>query len=101
MILLGFSLSGVIVTGNENPLVVGVPHNLTCAAVGINVARIEWRFLIAGFDLILSAANNVNQHSIQLTPSHVGVQMYRCVVKSTTGVRHMEEVPVTVQGVQA
>lgn len=85
-------------TGNETPFEVGVSKALTCTAVGIDVARIEWKFLYAGFDLELRSATGVNELTITPTPSQVGTQMFWCVVVSTTGAIYSRDAPITIKG---
>ena len=92
-----FLSSGVVVTGNETPLVVGLSKDLTCTAVDIDVARIEWRFFFAGFDLELRSATGVNELTITPNPSQVGTQMFRCVVKSTTGAIYSQDAPIIIK----
>ena len=85
-------------TGNETPFVVGVSKDLTCTAVDIDVARIEWRFLFAGFDLELRSATGANELTITPTPSQVGTQMFWCVVISTTGAMYSQDAPIIIKG---
>ena len=95
-------LSDVVVTGNETPLIVGVPRDLVCTAVGIDVNIIEWRLIIpgfVGFEPLLSSASNVNELTIQPLPSQAGVQSFKCVVISTTGHHYTKEAHVSLQGI--
>ena len=88
-------------TGNETPLVVGIPRDLTCTAVDINVLTIEWKLIIpqfAGFEPTLESANNVNELTIQPQPSQAGLQHFKCVVTSTTGVSYTKEAEVSLEG---
>lgn len=85
-------------TGNETSLVVGGLRHLMCSAIDIEVAKIEWKFLIAGFAPTLLSANNVYELSIQPRPQQPGIQIYRCVVISVTGVQYIKDVQVTVEG---
>ena len=92
---------GLVVTGNETPLIVGVPRDLVCTAVDIDVNIIEWRLIIpgfVGFEPLLISANNVNELTIQPLPSQAGVQSFKCVVISTAGDRYTKEAQVTLQG---
>ena len=88
-------------TGNETPLVVGIPRDLTCTAVDIYVLTIEWKLIIphfTGFEPTLESANNVNELTIQPQPSRAGLQYFKCVVTSTTGVRYTKEAEVSLEG---
>ena len=85
-------------TGNETPFVVGVSKDLTCTAFDIDVAKIEWRLLFAGFDLELRSATGVNELTITPTPSLVGTQMFWCVVISTTGAMYSQDAPIIIKG---
>lgn len=85
-------------TGNETPLVVGLTKDLTCTAVNIDVAKIEWRFFFAGFDLELRSATGVNELTIQPNPSQVGTQMFGCVVKSKSGAIYSQSAPIVIKG---
>ena len=93
-----FISSGVVVTGNETPLIVGFSRDLTCTAVNIDVARIEWRIFLFGLDITLSSATGVNELIFTPNPQQVGTQMFRCVVKSTTGATYTQDAPVTIIG---
>ena len=84
------------VTGNETPLVVGIPRDLVCTANNINVASIEWKIVIAGFEPTL-LASNTDELVIQPQPFQIGMQMYKCVVVSTTGERYTVDAPLDVQ----
>jgi hypothetical protein len=90
-----------LVTGDETPLVVNIPRDLTCTAVNIDVSRIEWRIVIAGFEPILSFAENVNELTIQPLPFQSGDQTYKCVVISTSGERYSEDAIITIEGIQS
>ena len=88
-------------TGNETPLVVGVPRDLVCTAVGIDVNIIEWRLIVpgfVGFEPLMGSASNVNELAIQPQFSQAGVQSFKCVVISTTGERYTKEAQVSLQG---
>lgn len=85
-------------TGNETPLVVGGLRHLMCSANDIEVARIEWKFLIAGFAPTLLSANNVYELRIQPRPQQPGIQTFRCVVISVNGDQYTKDVQVTVEG---
>ena len=88
-----------MVTGNETPFIVGITRDLTCTAVDIlDVIRIEWKLVFAGFEPTLLSANNVNELTIQPTPFQIGQQMYKCVVTTRSGLRYSEDAMVTVQG---
>lgn len=88
----------VVVTGNETPLVVGGSGHLLCIAVDIEVARIEWKFLFAGFTPTLLSIDNVYELSIQPRPQRPGIQTFRCVVTSVTNVQYTKDVSVNIQG---
>lgn len=88
----------VVVTGNETPLVLGSSKDLTCTAVNIDVAKIEWRFIFAGCDLEWHSASGVNKLIIQPNLTKVGAQMFRCVVKSTSGIIYSQDAPIIIKG---
>lgn len=90
--------SGVTVTGDETPLVIGTQRDLTCTATGIIVSTIQWKIVIAGFEPTLSSGTNVNQLTIQPFPFQTGSQMYKCVVVSTSGQTYSADALLTIQG---
>ena len=86
-------------TGHERPLLRGLQQDLTCTAVGIDVASIKWQFMFFGLSVTLISANHVNELVLNLIPSQVGEQLFQCVVISTTGDRYTQEAPFTVKGI--
>lgn len=93
-----FLSTGVVVTGNETPLIVGFSKDLTCTAVNIDVAKIEWRVFLFGLDLLVGSATGINELTITPNPPQVGTQMFRCIVTSTTGATYTQTAPVTITG---
>ena len=89
------------VAGNETPLVKGVSRDLTCTANNIDVATIEWRIVVSGFELKILSGASVNELTIQPLPGQIGMQMYKCVVVSTTGEQYTADAPIEIQGESA
>ena len=89
--------TGLVVTGNETSLVVGISRDLTCTANNIDVGTIEWKIVIAGFEPTLRSASSENQLTIQPLPFQIGQQMYKCVVVSTTGERFTADALIEIQ----
>ena len=90
-----------MVTGNETPLIVGVQRDLTCTAPDIDVARIEWKLVIPflpGLETVVLGANNVDELTLELTPSNTVPQLLKCVVVGTDGEHCSVDVPITIQG---
>ena len=90
--------TGVHITGSEDAIIKGLPHQFTCTAVDVNVERIEWRYRFFGLYLLLTSANNVNELTLDHNPSSVGMYSFSCVVISTMAERYTVEVPFTVEG---
>ena len=86
-------------TGHEKPLILGLNQDLTCTAVGVDVASIQWQFMFFGFSVTLLSANHVNELVLNPNPSQVGEQVFQCVVISTTGERYTQEAPFIVKGI--
>lgn len=89
------------VAGNETPLVKGVSRDLICTANNINVSTIEWRIVVSGFELKILSGASVNKLTIQPLPGQIGMQMYKCVVVSTTGEQYTADALIEIQGESA
>ena len=90
--------TGVFITGNEEPIIRGLPNRFICSATDISVTRIEWQYRFFGFTLPLDSADNVNQLSLDHIPSSVGTFTFICLVTSSTGEEYEARVTFKVKG---
>ena len=92
-----------MITGNETPLVVGAQRDLTCTASNIDVATIEWIYVLQFFpfsEISFADASNVDELILELTPPQTGQYLFKCVVVGTDGQTCSVDVPLTFEGRQ-
>ena len=90
----------IAITGNETPLIVGLPRDITCNWSGeANAIKMEW-FLV-GLDAIpIESADNSNSVVVSPDPNTIGLDgaMFTCRVTTNNGNQYEETITLDVKG---
>ena len=89
------------ITGNEVPLIIGLPRDINCTWTGAeNVTKMEW--LVVGIgDAVLETANNAKLVVLGLDPDSDGLDgaMFTCRATLTNGSQIEETIAITLEGI--
>ena len=91
------------ITGHEQPLYYGFSRVITCNVTGMEVATMQWVWVVAGFPVLFTSGSDVSelQLVLQLIPE-VGSTWdgaeFMCVAIGTDKRRHEQSITIQVKG---